>query len=274
MKTQELKTKNEPVPRIGRVWMEPGEALKLIPAFTKVIQPKEDVSDKYVPVQTKDIHNAIIKAGWKLTKAAIANRKLLHTRHLAVYNHPDFKTKEGDEIRIMLTNSYDRSSALKISIGVFRIVCSNGLVVTTKSLGSYNHKHMGIDTTDFKTLLDEQLKSVETVVTKVDVMQSRMLTKKERIDLAERMILVDSPNTKNWEIKPADVLKTKRPEDEGNSLWNVFNTVQENLIKGGVEGESKKTPGKVKALRPLKNAFEDVIANVKYFEIANQFLAN
>ena len=47
---------------------------------------------------------------------------------------------EGDEVRLtlMLVNSYDRTEALKLMVGAFRIVCSNGLVVAHPAFAELN----------------------------------------------------------------------------------------------------------------------------------------
>jgi len=36
-----------------------------------------------------------------------------------------------------------------------------------------------------------------------------------------------------YPVDPSQLLKQRRSADEGNSLWKIFNKVQENLVKGG-----------------------------------------
>jgi len=38
-------------------------------------------------------------------------------------------------------------------------------------------------------------------------------------------------------IVPEQLLKQRRFDDGNNSLWTIFNRVQENIIKGGVKGK-------------------------------------
>jgi hypothetical protein len=37
-------------------------------------------------------------------------------------------------------------------------------------------------------------------------------------------------------IDSAQLLRVRRPEDEGLSVWSVFNRAQENLMRGGLAG--------------------------------------
>jgi len=255
---------------IGTSWKSAQEALKIMPVFkTKSVQPKEDVSKKYSPIQTREIHDIILKKGWSLLKGSMKGTKS-YAQHMLVYNHPDYITPDGDEIRIILKNSFDRTSALTLMIGIFRTVCSNGLAVTTKDLGSMKSRHLGVNKVEFEEQLQNLLNETEKAAGIARKMKGTLLSNPKKVDLAIKMLEI-STNRKRFEINPENLLKVRRPEDKGNSLWNVFNTIQENLIKGGIEVTSKKT-GKVKELGAVNNSFKDIKLNVKYFDIAHEFI--
>lgn len=245
--------------------------LSAIAALTKNITPKSDVSDKYSPMQTKDVHKIITDHGWKLVKGAIHNRQISYTKHMLVYNHPDYITPDGDEIRIILKNSFDRTSNLQLSVGVFRLVCSNGLVVMTKDFGTIKQRHLGIDKKEFEGTLATLLGNTESIMNTMKRMKGKVLKNTDKLLLAEKLIEVTPDWRKRFTITPESLLTVRRVEDKGNFLWPVFNTIQENLMKGNVEVKSEKT-GKTKQLKAISNAFDDIKLNAAYFETALEFL--
>jgi hypothetical protein len=61
-----------------------------------------------------------------------------------------------------------------------------------------------------------------------------------------------------------------RKEDEGNSLWNTFNVVQEKMINGGY---SRKTEsGRKSKTKGMSNATRSVTYNKELWTIAEEYL--
>lgn len=62
------------------------------------------------------------------------------------YHFPAEQTNlaQGDAVclRIVVVNSYDQSSALRVVVGAFRFVCSNGMMIGEEYAG-YSHRHTG-----------------------------------------------------------------------------------------------------------------------------------
>lgn len=245
------------------------EALQSLPALTKKIKPK-NVSKKYSPVQTKEVHDLVTKHGWKLVKAAVANKAYKEAKHILVYNHQDYKTKAGDELRIIIMNSFNGTSSFKFAVGIFRTICTNGLVVCTKDFGSLQQRHMAINEKHLKEYFNDQLNGIPALTKKVEMFEKVILNRKQKLLLAKKMIEASSAN-KIFDINPESVLKTHRKEDRKPNLWTVFNTVQENLVKGNVPVVSKMT-GKSRVTKPITNAFQDITQNQRYFEIATEFV--
>jgi hypothetical protein len=66
------------------------------------------------------------------------------------------------------------------------------------------------------------------------------------------------------------VLEPSRSQDEGDSLWAVFNRVQEHMINGGIMAPSNN--GKIRKLPKIKSFQRDVELNKELFEMAASYL--
>ena len=58
----------------------------------------------------------------------------------------------------------------------------------------------------------------------------------------------------------------RRPIDEGNDLWRVFNVVQENVMRGGIAGRS--ATGRASCSRAIRAIREDVRINNDLWQLA------
>jgi predicted transcriptional regulator len=65
------------------------------------------------------------------------------------------------------------------------------------------------------------------------------------------------------------MVESTRKEDEGNTLWKVFNRVQEHLTHGGFVVKNK--AGKQRKVRKITNMLADVELNQNLWEMATQF---
>jgi len=110
-----------------------------------------DVSDKYLFVNTETIIDDLEKLGWLPVQAAQrkARKKegTIFSKHMVAFQNPDIMitSQDGDNAypRILLTNSHDGMQAFKFSVGIFRLVCSNGLVVADEQFSDFKIKHKG-----------------------------------------------------------------------------------------------------------------------------------
>ena len=66
------------------------------------------------------------------------------------------------------------------------------------------------------------------------------------------------------------VLRPRRSEDVGNDLWRVFNRIQENIMKGGLEGVSAE--GRKIRTQGLKSMGPVFRTNVNLWAMAEEYL--
>lgn len=201
------------------------------------------VSDRYQFVRTSDVLNTMRDVGYIPVQAGQARSRTedgrVYTRHVVKMTHKDnLKPKAdrrvGDVIpQIVLTNSHNRTSSFQLMAGLYRLVCSNGMVTSAGEFANvrvlHNDPEIHAHIIDGTNLIRELTESV------VTPQVSRML-ELELADSTIREFAEAATFLKFGDVRPDHVehfLNVRREADEGRSLWAVLNRVQENAVRGG-----------------------------------------
>lgn len=230
-------------------------------------QPEEHVSERYGFIPTIQVVEALQDQGWYPVRAqqtrskAEARRSV--ARHMVRFRQdPTSQIMVGDSVpELVLLNSHDRTSAYQLDLGLFRLVCSNGMVTPTSDLGNIRVRHDRDVVGEIIEGSCELAGGIPDIADHVDRFQAIELP-----DEAQRLYassVLEMRYGEDWEekspIPPDHLLVPRRPEDAGNSLWNTFNRVQENLMKGGVRGRA--ASGRRTRTRAINSVNEDVRLN-------------
>lgn len=255
----------------GIAVLEEHDIRKTCPSFYAT-HPKNGVSDRYTFLNTRDIALQLWEHGWMPTVATQMGSRdrsnVGFTRHMVRFAHKDF-TMNGDRIELLGINSHNRASAFRFEVGIFRQVCSNGLVVKSSDFGSFSIQHKG----DIRDQVHEAVNSLASnaslVAGKVDDFKTIELTKNEQGIYAQTVhdyLYKDNPNVP---IEARDLLTARRFDDAKNtSLWNTFNIVQENVLQGGLRGKDSR--GRRFTTRPVKSIERDVKLNQALWSMAER----
>jgi len=250
-------------------------------AFAKeATNPK--VSGKYLFVNTETIIDDLDKLGWKPVQAAQRKGRgnsTIFSKHMIAFQNPDLKIKgsDGDDSfpRIIMTNSHDGMQAFKFSVGIFRLVCSNGLVVADEQFSDFKIKHKGYTFNELRGVVNQAVEDLPNKVEVLNQMKSRVLSQEEKNKLALDAMLVragiapDSEKAKKFNYDDEtiiDILDPKRKEDEGDDLWRVFNVIQEKITQG--DFHAALTGAKVRKVRKIKSFEKDLKVNKELFKLA------
>jgi hypothetical protein len=241
-----------------------------------------DVSGKYLFVNTETIVDDLDKLGWKPVQAAqrkSRGKETIFSKHMVAFQNPDIKIKgsDGDDSfpRIIMTNSHDGMQAFKFSVGIYRLVCSNGLVVADEEFSDFKIKHKGYTFEELRGVVNEAVADLPNRVQVLNEMKNRVLTKEEKGKLALDAMLIRAgikPNSDkakkfNYDEETIeDILDPKRKEDEGDDLWRVFNVIQEKITQG--DFHAALTGAKVRKVRKIKSFEKDLKVNKELFKLA------
>jgi len=263
-------------------YLSKNEVRTLCPVAFETSPTNPGLSKHYVHVNTETIIDDMAKLGWKPVGAIMRNRTKKNTifsRHMISFQNEDIFI-DGEEKaypRILLTNSHDGKNSFKFHVGIFRLICSNGLVVATESFTHFKVRHQGYTFAELRQVVTDAVADLPERVTVMNKMVNRQLTDDEKNELAMDALLVRmgiDPNGQTDERSKIDkytvdqILKPVRVADEGDNLWKVFNVIQEKMIRGGFESsltDGKKTHRKI---RPITNFVRDLEINQKLFKMA------
>jgi hypothetical protein len=261
---------------------------------------KLGLSKHYSFVPTINVVNDLRALGYEVVDAKQVKARKKSTngyqKHMITFEHPKYKLDQVNEVeisdgktetqvkkpteypQILLTNSHDGGNAFTLSAGIFRLVCSNGLVIKTEDYGSARLVHKGYSFEAVQKLVKEFEETVGEVLNKITAMKKVELTKEQQIEFAKKAALLRFTAKSYNEDNIADVvdiddlLNVERKEDAGNGLYEVFNRVQESIVQGkylyAASGKVKDADAKTRKARPIKNFKQSIDVNKKLSALA------
>jgi len=212
------------------------EQMETVAPSAFAIHPSPIVSEKYVFLNTLEIVNVFESRGWLPIMAGQSRarkpEKQGFQKHLLRFRKENFEFKVNSAIpEIVLKNSHDRSSALEFFLGIFNCVCLNGLIISRLQFESLYLKHFNIGSADVDHAINLALVSFTSIEEKIMEYQHVVLNNDQKNYFAA---LTHEQFKLRPEINSSTLLTPRRKEDENNTLWTVFNVIQENLLKGGI----------------------------------------
>ena len=241
-------------------------------AFTTVSAPH--VSTNYTHIPTSQVIEDMITLGWTPVSAQeVKSRKSIgFQKHIIRFQNQNITItgKDGDDVfpELLLTNSHDGKNAFHLRVGLYRVVCSNGLVVADAEFSNVAIRHTGYTFEELRQQVVMLIDTLPNLVQKINKFRATPLTQEQMEEFAIKAAEY------RWKhqtitITPADLLAVERGEDNGSDLWAVFNRVQEKLVNGGISYHNGKKKRKVRA---LKNFTQDMVFNGELWELAETYV--
>ena len=239
--------------------------------FTKT--GSSNVSEKYSHIPTERVMDDMSALGWNVVdaKEIKARKNQGFQKHMLVFANPEIiiNGNDGDTVfpRILLTNSHDGKNAFTFKAGLFRLVCSNGLVIADEQFGEMKIRHMGYDFEALQSLITEMVEKLPLTVESMNRFKNKQLSEEQKQKFALEALGLRF-DTENKTFNVSEFLTPTRKEDEGNDLWSVFNLVQEKLVNGMFDYRST---SKTRKARRIKNFQQDVALNTDLYKLALQY---
>ena len=266
-------------------------------------KPSPEVSKKYSHIPTDKLIDDMELLGWRPIDAKEVKARQKSTmgfqKHLVVFRNPDivinqmpnnivesstsptgYRKTDGtfakknpiDTVfpQILLTNSHDGKNAFTFTAGLFRMICENGLVISTNEFEKVSIRHMGYDFDELQKQVTEMVEQLPLTVESMNKMIETTMDQNSIVKFAKDMLAVRFPEDelRRITIDMDDFITPVRNEDKGDDLWSVFNVIQEKII----EGDFEYTVGtKHRKARQIKNFKQDMDLNSKMFDIALEY---
>lgn len=237
-------------------------------------EPHSSRSYRFKPVPTFAIVQRLAAEGFLPVRASQstvrdASRREF-TKHMIRFRRLDDQNKlrVGDSVfEISLKNANDGTAAYDLLAGLLKIRCLNGLYCDAGTVDSVKIRHTG---EDIEARVIEGtykvLGEAERVLAAPQDWSQLQLSRDERMALAEQAHYVrfaDADGEIKTPIQPSQMLIPRRPEDTSNDLWQVFNVLQENSVRGGLSAQGRDSNGRRRQMtsRAVKGIDQDVRLN-------------
>jgi len=254
------------------------ETLRQVAPSVYATRPDFKVSNAYSFLPTSEVVTALADKGFGVyganqTQGRVGNIDYAkHTLRFRPNEGPVEYPVVGAVLpEVVLTNSHDRGSSFIVEVGLFRLACSNGLVMQTASVDAARIRHVGVSLADVLSEVDRVVSQFPMMLDRVAKFKAVTLTDAQRADFAARAIGL------RWEVDklpfPSELLlSTRRAEDNGPSLWDTLNVVQENLLRGQRHNRRIRWNG-ARNTQGLQSIDRDLSINRSLWAMAEEYAA-
>ena len=252
---------------------------EIAPSVFTMKADKSSTSKHYVHIPTEKVIDDMASLGWGVVdaKQVKARKSQGYQKHMVVFGNDDIviEGKNGDTVfpRILMTNSHDGKNAFTFQAGLYRLVCSNGLVIADAEFANMKIRHMGYDLTELKSVINEIVEKLPLTVECMNKLKAKKLSEDEKIAFAKEALQtrISEKQLSTYTTENImELLEPTRNEDQGDNMWSVYNVVQEKIVHGmfDVYGVS----GKVRKARKIKNFRQDTKVNQELYQLALSYV--
>lgn len=256
----------------------------------------ENLSDRYVSLRSSDLIPIMQDYGYSpvqaIQKSSRKNSPHSHEHNAHMISFA--RTSQADydncinpeEVRpeIILYNSHDGSSAVKLFAGCYRFICSNGIIAGEGFNARAYHSKTAIQ--GFEDMLKTTVENLPVLMQRIQRLKNTQLDYDQqyqmaRLSAASRWELYGDLQDKekagtyacNETFK--NLLQVSRNEDNFQDAFTVFNRIQEGVIRGKayVKSITEHTPeGNLRKARPVGSVKENIRINSELWDIADSFV--
>lgn len=275
-------------------FMSPAEAVAKAPAMVTQ-SPAPDRSSRYGHLSTLEAAEILDGFGYGITQAAQKRARKQagapYSEHLVAFSPRAGSISQEFRPEIVLYNSHDGSSSLKLFAGAYRFICSNGLIsgdgIETRL------RHSLANAAGFSAMVSDIAGELPALMERIARLQAVQLSEAAQNEIATRAAglrwkdsreieAVQNPETGVYEIPTgayftgrtvSGISRANRYGDAGASAWLAFNRAQENVIRGGAEilSITDKAPGgKFRKARGISSVSDNVRINRSLWDIAEE----
>lgn len=250
--------------------------------FPILFQDKNLGKTSYSHVTTINPIKVIVDAGWLPREVVqIKCRKsenLGFQKHRIRFYNPNLPSINGSHVEIILTNSYDTKSSFMIQLGIFRLVCANGLLVGD-TYAKESIRHTGYSDQKIYDAISRFLPETDKILNSIDIFSRTILSPRQYSTLGKSIINMRLESENRWVVDDwavDNLFKRNRRDDIGADLWRLYNAAQENICRNGFHVNRKNENGIVKQykVRAIKNAFSSDSINSKLWNLCENVITS
>ena len=235
--------------------------------------PMSGLSPRYAFVPTTEVVAGLREKNWlpvnvEQQRVRTATRFGFQKHVIRFRRAEQMHTLDEWNEELVLTNSHDAGCAYLMRVGIYRRLCSNGLVVSDETFEAIRFRHAGLKSAEVVEASYRILEHLPRVAALIDNFRNRSLTEPETLSFAEGALLLRFDGEEQAPIEPRTLLTPRRTEDQSNDLWTVLNRIQENLVRGGLSDNRRSRAGRLRSLRSLRGIDSKITLNTGLWNLA------
>lgn len=198
------------------------------------------MSTRYHQVNTGALVDRLMARGFVPTIAVQDNprrRNPLHVTHKVHMTLPALAETREARPELIIVNSHNGRTKLRVYAGIYRMICSNGMVAGRAFMDPVAARHYADPVAEALEMAMVVADQLERIGLSVEAWGNLALSAAQQESFAREAAQL------RWgdraEAYPtAELLEAHRPDDVGDDLWRVFNRVQENTTTRTIHGTS------------------------------------
>ena len=172
---------------------------------------------------------------------------------------------------ICLINAHDGTSAYQLLAGLYRPLCTNGLLCRMGDFAVIRIAHRSTVVADVVAGALQITAQFEQIGTQVTAMAARILTDEQQVAFAHTAFEIRYAKVEpRPAFAPEKMLEARRAADVAPTLWHTFNRCQESALAGGISYRSRSQ--RLVQTRRIRNIREDVRINTALWQAAYRIL--
>lgn len=244
------------------------ETLQEITPSVFASSPSPKLTNRYTFVPTNKILENFDREGWKVYSAKQMG-KGQYSRHELRLRNGNMPMVGDTFLEALIRNSHDGTTMFSVSAGLHRLVCSNGLTVPTSVSDSIRVRHMNFDLGTVRMITDQFAERLPVIEGSVNKMMEVSMNEIQKRDFASKATLIRWDKGSIPSLSIENLLTPNRVQDNGNSVWSVFNVIQEKFVRGGTQYKTQK--GRLTSMKYLKDFQSINKINTQLWELAESY---
>jgi hypothetical protein len=130
-------------------------------------------------------------------------------------------------------------------------------------------KHLRVDIGTVREITDQFAERLPIIQRSVSKMENTFLNEEKTMEIVNKASLIRWQSGSVPKLNVEEFLSPLRDEDKGNSVWKLFNVIQEKFVRGGTQYQTQK--GRLVTMKNLKNFQSINKINTSLWELAESY---
>ena len=220
--------------------LTPDEIRKATPQ-AYATSPKPGVSAKYSFLPTSRIIDDMDTLGWKVCSAKGGKYRngvnAEFGNHVIKFFHPEIFIRDtaGDieaYPNVVVMNSHTGRGSFKFEMGIFRLVCENGLIIKDKDMGGFQLRHSGYSFEELQKTLGEAVDRLPDVVGRINTFSQVIMTAEQQHEFAQKAFQLRAGEERLLSEAEIAIRKGRTPISNINPIVDDITVKKLSVVEG------------------------------------------